>query len=299
MKTIFLTFVILSLGLTHLAFAQTNEEAIRKLEELERSDTLQTLKDTTRVKIGKKEVSIIEVEDQTEIRVKTIPESNVSSDMKTRMGKVRKFRGHWSGFEFGFNNYLNTDYSTSLDASMEYMELRASKSFNVNINFLQYNLRIAGDNFGLVTGMGLEFNDYKFLNENTIERNGGAIQSVDLTALNLQKSKLSTTYLTVPLLVEFQTPHISRNKRVYFSTGVIGGVRLASHIKYVHFENGKKRKEKLKDDFYLSPFRYGGTFRVGYRQLNLFANYYFTPLFEKNKGPELYPFSVGLSLVGF
>lgn len=299
MKTIFLSLIIISLNLSIYAQTQNNEEAIKKLEELEQSDTIQASKDTTKVKIGKKEVSIIEVDDQTEIRVKTIQESNFSSDMKTRMGKIRKFRGHWAGFELGFNNYLNSDFSTSLNSSMEFMELRASKSYNVNINFLQYNLRVAGDNFGLVTGMGLEFNDYKFLNENTIERNGGAVQGVDLGPLNLQKTKLSTTYLTVPLLVEFQTPHISRNKRVYFSTGVIGGVRLGSHTKYVHFENGKKRKEKLKDDFYLSPFRYAGTFRVGYRQLNLFANYYFTPLFEKNKGPELYPFSVGFSLIGF
>lgn len=303
MKNLFLTVLILSITLT--GFVQNgisqeiNSEGIKKLEELELKDTLKTSGDTTRIKIGKKEVSIFDVDEETEIRVKTIEGSDASDEMKSRMSKVRKFRGHWAGFEVGFNNYVNSDFSTSLDPSMGFMELRASKSLNININFLQYNLKLVGDKIGLVTGMGLEFNDYRFSNNTSIVRDAGAITEVDLSALNIEKTKLSASYLNIPLLLEFQTPQISRNRRVHMSAGLIGGVKLTSHTKFVYRDSGKKYKDKVKDDFYLSPFRYGVTFRAGYRHLNLYANYYLTPMFENNKGPELYPFSIGLSLIGF
>lgn len=303
MKKFVLTVLILSItlsGFTQNSISQEkNSEGIKKLEELELQDTLKTSGDTTRIKIGKKEVSIFDVDEETEIRVRTVDRSEASDEMKSRMSKVRKFRGHWAGFEMGFNNYVNSDFSTSLDPSMGFMELRASKSLNVNINFLQYNLRLVGDKIGLVTGMGLEFNDYRFSNGSTIARNAGSIVEVDLSALNLEKTKLSMSYLTIPLLLEFQTPQISRNRRVHMSVGLLGGVKLGSHTKVVYLDSGKKNKDKVKDDFYLSPFRYGVTFRAGYRHLNLFANYYVTPLFQSNKGPELYPFSIGLSLIGF
>jgi hypothetical protein len=303
MKNLILSVLILSITLNGFAQTETNQvsnsESIKKLEELESPDTLRTKSDTTKIKIGKKEVSIFDVDEETEIRVRTIDRSDVSDDMKTRMSKVRKFKGHWAGFEMGFNNYVNSDFSTSLDPSMGFMELRASKSLNVNINFLQYNLKLVGDKIGLVTGMGLEFNDYRFSNGSTIARDAGSVVEVDLSALNLEKTKLSMSYLTVPLLLEFQTPQISRNRRVHLSAGLIGGVKLGSHTKVVYRDSGKKNKDKVKDDFYLSPFRYGVTVRAGYRHLNLFANYYLTPLFENNKGPELYPFSIGLSLIGF
>ena len=303
MKNLFLTVLILSITLT--GFVQNgisqeiNSEGIKKLEELELKDTLKASGDTTRIKIGKKEVSIFDVDEETEIRVKTIEGSDASDEMKSRMSKVRKFRGHWAGFEVGFNNYVNSDFSTSLDPSMGFMELRASKSLNININFLQYNLKLVGDKIGLVTGMGLEFNDYRFSNNTSIVRDAGAITEVDLSALNIEKTKLSASYLNIPLLLEFQTPQISRNRRVHMSAGLIGGVKLTSHTKFVYRDSGKKYKDKVKDDFYLSPFRYGVTFRAGYRHLNLYANYYLTPMFENNKGPELYPFSIGLSLIGF
>jgi hypothetical protein len=305
MKRIALMMIASTIVLSGFSQTETpvekNSEELKMLEQLEQPDTTRAEIDTTKIRIGRKEVSIFEDGEDTQIRVRDVQSPEVSDEMKTRISKVRKFKGHWSGFEMGLNNFVNADFSTSLSNEMEYMSLRSSKSFNVNINFMQYNLRIAGDNFGLVTGMGLEFNDYRFRNNVSITPDGGTIVPVDydLAGMDMEKTKLSTSYLTIPLLVEFQTPHAVRSHRVHMSAGVIGGVRLGSHTKTVYREGGRKMKDKVKDDFYLSPFRYGFTFRAGYRNLNLFANYYATPLFEKNRGPELYPFSIGLSLLGF
>ena len=61
----------------------------------------------------------------------------------------------------------------------------------------------------------------------------------------------------------------------------------------------EEKKDKNKQDFNLSTFRYGFTARVGYRGLKLYATYYPVQLFEVDKGPEVYPFSVGLILFNF
>jgi hypothetical protein len=77
---------------------------------------------------------------------------------------------------------------------------------------------------------------------------------------------------------------------------VIGGIKLFSNTKIKYVENGINRKEKLKGDYYLSPLRYGLTARAGYKALKLYVNYYPTPLFMADRGPELYPVSGGLVL---
>jgi hypothetical protein len=151
----------------------------------------------------------------------------------------------------------------------------------------------------MVTGLGLEWCNYNFDRDNNILKDSvGNIVSYPLNSLwSIKKNKLHTTYLTIPLLMEFQVP--AGNKKIYFSGGPVGALKLCSHAKIVYKEDGDKSKIKNKDDFNLSPLRLGLTAHAGYKGLNIFFTYYLTPLFEANKGPELYPFSAGLTLIHF
>jgi hypothetical protein len=324
MKNKFIYIIIATISLSAFlpgspSFAQTPDEMIKRAEELEegkdiehRQDTTCVRKaDTTTVSIGRGHVTVIEGEDTTSIslgrREIRIIEKDGHTSVKVYeredsdhkpISRRQRFRGNWRGLEIGLNSFLNEEFSTSLGTQGSFMELRTGKSVNVNLNFLQYNFRVAGDNFGLVTGMGFEFNDYRFTNNVNITKVDREIVPVFFEQ-QLEKTKLSTTYLTVPLLMEFQTQHGRRWNRVYFSAGVIGGVNLGSHTKVVYRDNSRRQRDKVRDDFYLSPFRYGLTFRTGYRAMNLFANYYPTPLFQAGKGPEIYPVSIGFSILGF
>jgi hypothetical protein len=154
---------------------------------------------------------------------------------------------------------------------------------------------------GLVTGLGLEWNFYRFDNDNSIQENPatGQIEEIDLSVLqptwNIEKSKLSTTYATLPILFEIHSSSY-QHSGVVFAAGAIGGIKLGSNTKIVYKESGDKNKDKTKDDFNLAPFRYGVHARLGVGDWTVYGTYYFTPLFEKNKGPELYPISVGFAL---
>jgi len=121
--------------------------------------------------------------------------------------------------------------------------------------------------------------------------------------IDYKKNKLTTCFLNVPLIFEFQTHKFDQegemNKNFHFGVGGTFGYRIGSHTKQVYEINGKTYKPKVYDQFHLSPFRYGLTARVGWGFINLFANYSLSNLFEKNEGPEMYPLMVGVSIVNW
>ncbi|UCG28719.1 MAG: PorT family protein [Bacteroidales bacterium] len=258
--------------------------------------------DTIKVKLGKRGIKIIETDGGTSIDIIDLDE--VEDDFQVI--RRRRFYGHWAGFELGLNNFATKNFSLDIPEENRFMELNTGKSWNFNINFLEYGLGLGTDKVGLVTGLGVEFNNYRFDNPLSIMKDNGFIVPdssyvLDPEVASVEKSKFHTAYLTLPLLLEFQVPAGKRDHRFHFSAGAIGGVKLWSYTKMVYKDlDGNKMKDKEKgNDYNLSPFRYGVTARIGYRALNVYANYNLTPLFEKRDDPELYPFSIGLVLIGF
>jgi len=242
--------------------------------------------DSTTIRVGDKEIRIVERDDDTAIRIQDIDDDDNFV--------TKRFRGHWAGFEWGINNFLDNANTLSRETDAWFMDLNTGRSWAININFAQYSLGFGTSHVGLLTGLGLEFSNYFFDNDNTIHELNDFIIADSLDG-NVSKSKLTTTYLRVPLILEVQFPNTVRAKRVFLSAGIVAGLKLGSHTKVVYKDDGGKNKDKNRDDFNLNPFRYGLTARLGFGNVSLFGDYYFTPLFVDEKGPELHPFSVGLS----
>lgn len=292
---------------------QTNlDKDTSKHEVLGDSPKVEKSGDTTRIRLGQKGITIIEKNGKTAVNIdkgnneeevesnKNESEENESPEdnWKTRHHNNR-FRPHFAGFELFLNNFMDKNHSISRNSSNEFMDLSTGKSIGVNINFLNYAFPFSSQ-VGVVTGLGMEINNYHFDNNNNIQKLDGVIQSKPAPdGITYDNTKFGDTYINVPLLLEVQFPLGHKNKPLYFSGGVIGGLKISSSSKVIYYENGNERKYKVHDDFFLSPIRYGFQGRVGYRAINLFATYYPTTLFEKNKGPELYPFDIGLALILF
>jgi len=248
--------------------------------------------DTVKVVLGSRGIKIVEGEDGTEVRVIEMDDP----PQKTYHKKKKRFRPHFSGLEVGLNNYLTPDYSMTLPPDERYMDLNTGKSWNWNLNIFDYGFGFGTDKVGIVSGLGFEFINYSFDGQNSIRKDpvsGEIMEYVPDFAGNITKSKMNITYLTAPLLLEFQIP--APRKRIYFSAGVIGGLKLWSNTKMKYTIGGEKAKEKAKGDYNLSPLRWGVTARVGYRALGFYATYYMTPLFKTDLGPELNPFNIGLA----
>lgn len=213
-----------------------------------------------------------------------------------------EFEGHWAGVELGVNSFIKSDYSLYPAAENNFLENNLLLSNVLNLNVLQYSkgLQQTRNTIGLVTGVGLSLQSYHLNSNTTIEldENRKVIPQTLFFDSN-QKSKLSSVYLEVPLLVEFQIPVSHFANRVYFSAGIIGSKRLETHTKIKYRKNGERQKLKSPGDYSIRDFKVSGTIRMGYRWINLFASCDVVPLFEDRRGPELYPFTVGIKLISF
>jgi hypothetical protein len=258
--------------------------------------------ETVKVKVGNRGVVILESleEGESKIQFEKYNKDNDDSffeyykedDEKDRAHRRSRFRGHWASFEAGLNNYLTSDNSLVLPEEIDYMTLHSSKSWNFNFNFSQMSLGFAR-HFGIVTGLGLNWNNYRFDGNNNIQKgDGGVIEMYDPGDI-LKKSKFSTVYLNLPFLLEIQIP--ADYHTLNLAVGPVGAIKLYSNSRMI-FDNGDKISSD--GDLSLNVFRYGATARFGFENFHIYGTYYLTPLFKPGKSPgsiDLFPFEVGLA----
>lgn len=162
---------------------------------------------------------------------------------------------------------------------------------------VDYGLKIYKRNLMLVTGIGVTWNNWRFQNAVTLFPNQPALTGV-MDTLPMKKSKLTVSYVTLPLLLEFNSSE-QASKSFHIAAGVIGGYRIGTHTKRVLEDNGKSKKVKEYDDFSFNTFRFDSTVRIGYRGFTLFGSYGLMSLFKSREGPDLSPFTVGIALAGW
>ena len=210
-----------------------------------------------------------------------------------------KFSGHWAGIHFGFNGFSNQNY---IGYQTDFMKNDFFSSNSTFVNPIQQSISFQSNKntFGLTTGLGLQFQSYRLDKNTTIQINdAGKILPNTINFDDNQKSKLSIFYITLPLLAEIQIPVKNYENRYYFSAGIYTGLRVNSYTKIKYREDGKKEKLKTPGDYSLNKFKYGIMLRTGYRWVNFFGTYDLLPLFEKEKGPEITPFTIGFTIISF
>lgn len=234
----------------------------------------------------------------------------------------KKRRNHWAGVDLGINGFMTSGGSfdlsnpahfeqTNPEKVTQFMELNLRKSWTVSINFFEKFIKIKEHHFGLVTGMGTEWNNYELEHNVRLTPKGGGYVYNPVNAYNenytwgvidstldYSKNRFKTWFVNVPLMLEINTGH-EKNKSFHLSAGAIFGMNLQTKMKYKYNLNGDSKKEKDKDSFNTNTFRTSLTARVGYGWFTMFATYSLTPLFENGKGPEIHPFTVGVTLLGF
>ena len=254
--------------------------------------------DSVRVRVGKFDVQVID-SDTTTIKMGR-SSIKIDDDGNVEIGKQKKepsFDGHWAGFHMGVNGLMDKDQSLDMPAGYEKLDLTYEKSINVQLNFYEQNFNLIRNKVGLVTGLGFMWDNYRF-EDDVILNNATDTLSFTTPAAdrNYKKSKLVATYLTLPFLLEFQTDSDNDINSFHLAAGVVGGWRIGTHTKTVYNGNNKNKE---REDFYLNPFRGDAMVTLGWGKLNLYASYSLIPLFKDEKGPELYPFNIGIHLINF
>lgn len=280
--------------------------------------------DTTKVKIAGIKVEVVE-NDSTKVTVgnrQVIVDDN--GNVKWCKIKKRKFNGHWAGVELGMNGYLTKDFDMNFSPEDEYMDLRMEKSMQFNLNLYEQNVALSRkQNWGMLTGIGISWNNYRFNNQTTLNPDSSALIGYVDKGISVKTSKLSIAYLQIPLIIEWQNHTVRKINSFHVGVGVVFGVRMWSWQKKYYNEQNKEytltqydpvsgqyvdkfsrtspghNKTHTYDDYHLQPFKADATFRIGWGFINLFASYNLVPMFRKDKGPELNQFAAGITLLGW
>jgi hypothetical protein len=206
---------------------------------------------------------------------------------------------HWGGFGMGVNGWMSNGGFT-LPKSQKYMELNYGKSLNFQLNPFEKDIHIYKNYVNLVIGLGFEWSQYELSNKTKLNPDSsytfGVIDSTN--TFSYKKNRLKTTFVTVPVLLEFNT-NKNPKKAFHIAIGAIGGYKLGSRTRQIVELSGNTIKSIKKDDYNINPFRVNAHASIGYHNFTLYADYALTSLFENGKGPELYPFTIGVKLISF
>lgn len=229
-----------------------------------------------------------------------------------------KFNSNWAGVLLGINGYLTPDHNMDFPQEYNYLDLNLAKSIRVDINIFEQNIRFTRDNrFGMATGLGFEIRSYHFDRSVSLIGTEPSIEGYYNEGIYISKSKLVATYLNLPFILEYQTNSYSNRDSFHISAGMVFGLRIGSHTKIKFEEKNKeyalidpvsgnpayvktspeRKRYKEFGSYHLNPFKADAMFMIGWGWINLYATYSLTTLFKEDQGPELYPFSIGLSLL--
>jgi len=257
--------------------------------------------DTTIVNIGNVKVIVQEGNPNKVTIGGSELEVDDDGNVQFRRKRQDRYDGHWGGFDLGVNGFLNSNNGFDIPDRYEFLDLRMEKSINVKLNFFEQNFNLISNKLGLTTGLGFEWRNYRFDNHVVLEKTGNdIINAYDFYApRDYTKSKLVVNYLNLPLMIEYQTNRYSKKNSFHIGAGIETGLRIGSHTKLVYQDDGRKKKDKDPGDYHLNPFKYDLMVRVGWGKFNLYGNYSLNTLFKNNRGPELYPFALGITLASW
>ncbi len=234
----------------------------------------------------------------------------------------KKYNGHWAGIEIGISGYVTPDFNMNFNPAYPYMNMNTARSLTVNFNPFELNVNLYKNHFGFTTGLGIQISNYYFTGNYIMLKDSTAlvaykVQDSQGNFVNLKVNKMVVSYINLPLFFEYQTNPYRRLSSFHISLGVIAGVRIGSYTKQIY--TNKEETYFLVDDkgnkiaaydlehhvvrdrgaYHLNSFKLDAAFRIGWSHLNLFSTYSLTHMFQKNQGPELYPFTVGITLLGW
>jgi len=246
--------------------------------------------DTTFLSFGKMKVIIYEDKDAVEFSVDEKGDTTILIGKNDK--KKKKFESTWEGLSIGANGALTYDNKTTLPEEMRFIEIDYARSISAAFNFADLEIGF-GPHFGIATGLGIQWNRYGLKNNYTLSFNEDSIYGIATPDYKYNKNVLKSTYITMPLLIEFHSS-TKRSKSFNIAIGVIGGYKLGSRLKQDYDFEGRNFEFKTKGHYHFNPFQAYATARIGFGDVSLFANYGLTRIFEEGRGPQLYPFQFGL-----
>jgi hypothetical protein len=175
-----------------------------------------------------------------------------------------------------------------------------TRVFNQGFQALaMYNFPFGKSDFGFSAGLGFRAENM-YVNEAGFKSTKDSTYIVKMAdSIDVRRSKLTMPYIELPVEFYFK----STKTKVAVALGFKIGYMFPAHTKYVgenyNYYDQTVYRFKQREILNMETFSYGPTLRIGYRWIHAFGYYSISKIFMKNKGPAIYPITVGLLLMPY
>lgn len=216
-------------------------------------------------------------------------------------------------FDLGFSNWIDkTNYSSATanhylinrpgtpDIVENDLKLRTIKSVNVNIWFFMQRMNLIDHYVNLKYGLGLELNNYRFKTAMSLHEadynpyDGSQVTShpfIFKDSISFSKNKLAADYVTIPLMLNFNTNRDYSNRGISVSAGVSMGFLYSSRNKQISESRGKR---KNRGDFDLEKWKFSYVAELGLGPVRLYGSYSPKSIFANEL--DYRPYNIGIRL---
>ena len=208
---------------------------------------------------------------------------------------------NWMIVDLGYSGFTdNTDYSSPEAQAFLHnpngtplykgdFNIKGTRISNFSLWFFMQRRNLYKGIINLKYGIGIENNNYYY--KTPITYVDGATPYVFRDSVSFGKNKIALDYLTVPLMINFNTNPDRHSGGFTISFGVSGGWLYSSRQKQESDERGKK---KNKTDFNFSNWKAAYIAELGLGPIKIYGSYAITKMHEF--AIDQRPYNVGLRL---
>ena len=255
--------------------------------------------DTVKIDLGETTVFIITDAD---LKDSTFIDTTGDFDKSNKTAQDYAWCGI-DGFQIGaiglFTNSGNRAFADRPD-----LALNTARCSMLGFTPVGKEAEIIKDRLRLAAGLGFQFESYAF-DKNVRLTDEPSLQGIEDTIRDYRKNTLNANYVTLPVVLQFNTKG-NLEKSFHIAVGVLAGYRISSNMTYKWSEEGRRQRERLRNDYALEPYRLSAIAQVGIGNAMIWAQYDLTMKFTatdtsialvgvKNT-PEVYAWSAGINI---
>jgi hypothetical protein len=255
--------------------------------------------DTVKIEMGETTVFIIKNAD---LKDSTFIDTIRDLDKSNKTAQDYEWSGI-DGFQIGAIGLFTSDGKRAF-ADRPDLALNSTRCSMLGFTPFGKEAEIIKDRLRLAAGLGFQFESYAF-DKNVRLTDEPYLQGVEDTIRDYRKNTLNANYLTLPVVIQFNTKR-NLEKPLHIAVGVIAGYRIGSNMTYKWSEEGRRQRERLRNDYALEPYRLSAIAQVGIGNAMIWAQYDLTMKFTATdaipavvgaKGtPEVYAWSAGINI---
>ena len=219
----------------------------------------------------------------------------------------KKKKKDWS--KVSLNNRANDHFMVQLgyDGWAPLPDTIKTKGLSHSINiYLMLDFPFKSDpRFSAALGLGIGSSSIKFDNqEPNIISTGATLPFPDKSdTTHFKKFKLVSTYVEVPVELRFITDPENSDASWKVALGVKLGALLNVHTRGKTLVNSagttlNSYVQKESSKTFFNGTRLCGTARIGYGHVSLFGQYQITGFIKDGRGPNVHPYSIGITFSG-